>query len=58
MNMSDLGDTLIILGFEVRTILLNKWLFLRIFSMLSNEIQMLVASAKYGTPIIFRYDFD
>jgi len=56
--MSDLGDTLIILGFEARTILLNKWLFLRIFSMLLNEIQMLVASAKYGTLIIFRYDFD
>ena len=58
MNMSDLGNTLIILGFEARTTLLNKWLFLRIFLMLLDKICMLVALAKYSTLIIFRYDFD
>ena len=58
MDMSDLGDTLIILGFETRMILLNIWLLLKILLMLSDEMHMLEALARKGTPIIFKYDFD
>jgi len=58
IDISDLGDILIILGFEAKTALLNKWLLLRIFLMSSDKILVLVALTKYGTLIIFRYDFD
>ena len=56
--MSDLGDTLMIQGLEVRTILLNKWLFLRTSSILSKEIQLLVFSLIKKIPTILRYNLD
>ena len=56
--MSDLGETLMILDFEARTTSLNIWLPLRIFSILSDEICVLVDLLRYGTLMIFKYDFD
>ena len=38
IDMSNLGKTLIILGFEAKTTLLKIWLFFKILSMLSEVI--------------------
>ena len=58
MAMSDFGKTLIILGLEAKTILLKMWVFLRIFSVSSDVIQVLVTLDKEGILTIFRYDLD
>ena len=42
----------------MRTILLNKWLFLRTSSILSKEIQLLVFLLMKEIPTILRYDLD
>ena len=58
MAMSYLGDTLMMCDLEARTMLLNKWLFFRTFSILSNEIWLFVFLLMYGISMILRYDFD
>ena len=58
MAMLDLGDILIMHGLEVRTMLLNKWLFFRTFLILSNEIWLFIFSLMYRIPTILRYDFN
>ena len=52
--ISDFGDTLIILGLEVRMISLKIWLFLRIFSTSSDVIQVFDWSTRYRIPTILR----
>ena len=44
--MSDLGETLMILGFDASTISLNMWLFLRMCSISSEEIHVFDLSMK------------
>ena len=58
IDMSDLGNTLIILGFNANTMLLKIWLLFKIFSTLSEVIWELVCLDKYGMPMIFRYNLD
>ena len=38
--------------------LLNKWLFFRIFSISSNEIWLFIFSLMYRIPMILRYNFN
>ena len=56
--MLDLGDILITCSLEARTILLNRWLFLRTFSISSDEIWLLVFLLLKGIHTILRYDLD
>ena len=56
--MSDLGDTLMTLGLEAKTILLKIWLFFKISFISSEVIQALVCSKRYRIPMILRYNFD
>ena len=56
--MSDLGEVLITLGFTMSERSLKIWLALIITLMLSDLIEVLVPSIKYGILIIFKYDFD
>jgi len=44
--MSDLGETLMTQGLDTRTTLLKMWFFLRIFSMSSEEMRVLVWSLR------------
>ena len=52
--MSNLGETLIMYGFDMRTISLKIWLFLRMCSIFLEEIQVLDLSTKYEMPMILR----
>ena len=54
IDMSDLGETLMMQGLEVRTMSLKIWLLLRMLSTLSEEKQELVMSLIYGIPTILR----
>ena len=56
--MSDLGEILITLGFDARTMLLKIWLPFNIFSTLLEDKWALVISDRYGMPTILRYDLD
>ena len=58
MVMSGFGETFMILGLNARTILLKMWLFLRIFSILLDEIHIFEYLLMYSIPIILRYDLD
>jgi len=57
--MSDLGDTLITLGFDAREILSKMWFCFRIVST-SEEVSFSIELwwGKKGMPVIFKYDFD
>ena len=56
--MSDLGNTLMIFGFDVIVILLKIWLFLIMFLTTSVDSSVFVFSMRYGIPMILRYDFN
>ena len=56
--MSDFWKTLIIQGFEANVILLKMWFFLIMSSTISNVIEVLVFSPKYGISMILKYNFD
>jgi len=58
MDMSDLGDTLMTLGLEAKTMLLKMWLLFRILSTSSEDNQVLDCSDRYRMLTILRYDFD
>ena len=58
MAISDLSETLIILGLEVRIILLNIWLALRMLSTSLDKIHIFEHSLIYGIPTILRYNLD
>ena len=51
---SDLGETLMTLSLDARTILLKMWLFLRIRSIFSEEMHMFNLLTKYEIPTILR----
>jgi len=54
--MSDLGETLIILGLDVSIRSLKIWLALIIDLMLSDVMEELMPSTKYRISIIFKKD--
>ena len=58
IDISNFNNTLMILGLEAKTTLLNIWVSLIIFLTSSMEICMLVNSEIYGMPMIFKKDFD
>jgi len=58
IDISDLGETLIILGLEAKIILLKMWFSLIIVLTTLVIIGVLVFSIKYGILMILRYDFD
>jgi len=58
IDMSDLGETLITLGLNAKTISLKMWFFLMIFLTISEEIGVLVSSRKKEISMILRYDLD
>jgi len=57
INISDFGDTLMILGPEAKITLLNMWFSLIVFSTSSVKIHILVDSKIYGILMIFKKDF-
>ena len=59
MAMSDLGETLITLGFDASKMLSKMWFCLRTVST-SEEVSFSIEFewGKKGMPIIFKYDFD
>ena len=54
--ISDLGEALIIHGFEANNTSLKRWVFLRI-PLMKLGVMMLL-SIECGSPIIFKYDLD
>ena len=58
MNMSDLGDTLIMQDFDAKVILLKIWFFYIISWTTSKVIGVLVNSPKYKILMILRYNLD
>ena len=58
MAISDLGETLIILGLKIRTILLKMWLTLSMSSTSSDKILIFEHLLMNGISTILRYDLD
>jgi len=56
--ISDLGDALIICGFDASTILLKICISLITLSMISEVIGKFDCSEIYNSPVIFEYDLD
>jgi len=54
MAMSDLGETLMIQGLDVRMMSLKMWLLLRMHSMSSEEMQVFELLLLYRMPTILR----
>jgi len=53
-TMSNFGEALIILGFDVRTTSLKMWVDYKIYSTISEKTRALVSSMMYGIHNILR----